>query len=478
VERGPVSVRFDVKDLRQETTAVKQYDAIIIGTGQAGPSLAASLAAAGMQVAIIERGKFGGTCVNNGCTPTKTLVASAYVARMAQRAADYGVNAGPVKMDMARVKARKDALVARSSSGLESWLRSLANVTVYRGNARLLDSHTVKVGAEALSGARLFIDVGGRPWVPKMPGVDRIPYLTNESMMDVDFLPGHLIVIGGSYVGLEFGQMYRRFGSRVTIVEMAPRLVAREDPDVSDAIREILEAEGIEIRLNAKCVAFEPAPDGILARLDCQEGAPQVAGTHVLLAVGRVPNTDDLGLDQAGVEVDARGYIKVDETLKTSAASVYALGDCNGRGAFTHTAYNDYEIVSDNMLKGANRKVSDRIPIYGLFIDPPLGRLGMTETEARRAGRKILLARMPMTDVARAREKGETQGFMKILVDADSMRILGAAILGVGGDEAVQSLVDAMYGQLPYTVVQHGVRIHPTVSELIPTALGGLQPVA
>jgi pyruvate/2-oxoglutarate dehydrogenase complex dihydrolipoamide dehydrogenase (E3) component len=458
---------------------MNRYDAIIIGTGQAGPSLAESLARAGMQVAIIERGKFGGTCVNNGCTPTKTLVASAYVARLAQRAADYGVEiAGPVKVNMARVKARKDALVERTTGGLESWLRSLTNVSVYTGQARLLNSHTVGVGSETLTGARLFINVGGRPAVPKLPGVDRIPYLTNESMMDVDSLPQELIVVGGSYVGLEFGQMYRRFGSRVTIVEMGPRLVGREDPDVSDAVREILEAEGIEIRLNAQCLAFEPAPGGIYARLDCQQGAPEVSGSHVLLAVGRVPNTDDLGLSDAGVEVDERGYIKVDETLKTSAENVYALGDCNGRGAFTHTAYNDYEIVADNLLRGASRRVSDRIPIYGLYIDPPLGRLGMTETEARRAGHRILRARMPMTDVARAREKGETQGFMKILVDADSRRILGAAILGVGGDEAVHSLVDAMYAELPYTTVQHGVRIHPTVSELIPTALGELEPIA
>jgi pyruvate/2-oxoglutarate dehydrogenase complex dihydrolipoamide dehydrogenase (E3) component len=460
-------------------TAVNRYDAIIIGTGQAGPSLAESLAKAGMQVAIIERGKFGGTCVNNGCTPTKTLVASAYVARLAQRAADYGVEiAGPVKVNMARVKARKDELVERSTGGLESWLRSLTNVRVYTGQARLLSSHTVRVGSETLTGARLFINVGGRPAVPKLPGVDRIPYLTNESMMNIDFLPQELIVVGGSYVGLEFGQMYRRFGSRVTIVEMAPRLVGREDPDVSDAIRGILEAEGIGIRLNAECLAFEPAPGGIRARLGCQEGAPEASGSHVLLAVGRVPNTDDLGLSEAGIEVDERGYIKVDETLKTSAENVYALGDCNGRGAFTHTAYNDYEIVADNLLKGASRRVSDRIPIYGLFIDPPLGRLGMTETEARRAGHWILRARMPMTDVARAREKGETEGFMKILVDADSKRILGAAILGVGGDEAVHSLVDAMYAGLPYSAVQHGVRIHPTVSELIPTALGELEPIA
>jgi pyruvate/2-oxoglutarate dehydrogenase complex dihydrolipoamide dehydrogenase (E3) component len=453
------------------------YDAIIIGTGQAGPSLAERLAKARMRVAIIERGRFGGTCVNNGCTPTKTLVASAYVARLARRAAEYGVEiSGPVKVDPVRVKARKDALVQRSTKGLEKWLRSLENVTVYTGQARFLDAHTVRVGADTLSGKRVFINVGGRPFVPNMPGVDRVPYLTNESVMDIDFLPEHLIVVGGSYVGLEFGQMYRRFGSRVTIVEMGPRLTGREDPDVSQALRDILAAEDIEIRLNAECLALERSGDAILMRLECIDGAPTVSGTHVLLAVGRVPNTNDLGLKEAGIEVDALGYIKVDDALRTSVESVYALGDCNGHGAFTHTAYNDYEIVADNLLSGANRKLSDRIPIYGLFTDPPLGRVGMSETEARRAGRKLLIGQMPMSEVPRAKEKGETQGFMKVLVDADSKQILGAAILGVGGDEVVHSLVDAMYARLPYTAVQHGVRIHPTVSELIPTMLGELTP--
>jgi pyruvate/2-oxoglutarate dehydrogenase complex dihydrolipoamide dehydrogenase (E3) component len=453
------------------------YDAIIIGTGQAGPSLAERLAKARMRVAIIERGRFGGTCVNNGCTPTKTLVASAYVARLARRAAEYGVEiSGPVKVDPVRVKARKDALVQRSTKGLEKWLRSLENVTVYTGQARFLDAHTVRVGADTLSGKRVFINVGGRPFVPNMPGVDRVPYLTNESVMDIDFLPEHLIVVGGSYVGLEFGQMYRRFGSRVTIVEMGPRLTGREDPDVSQALRDILAAEDIEIRLNAECLALERSGDAILMRLECIDGAPTVSGTHVLLAVGRVPNTNDLGLKEAGIEVDALGYIKVDDALRTSVESVYALGDCNGHGAFTHTAYNDYEIVADNLLSGANRKLSDRIPIYGLFTDPPLGRVGMSEAEARRAGRKLLIGQMPMSQVPRAKEKGETQGFMKVLVDADSKQILGAAILGVGGDEVVHSLVDAMYARLPYTVVQHGVRIHPTVSELIPTMLGELTP--
>jgi pyruvate/2-oxoglutarate dehydrogenase complex dihydrolipoamide dehydrogenase (E3) component len=457
---------------------MNRYDAIIIGTGQAGPTLAERLASAGMQVAVIERGHFGGTCVNNGCTPTKTLIASAYVARLAQRAAEYGVEVGPIRVDMARVKARKDALVESSRTSLEKWLRGLANVSVYKGEARFVKAHTVTVGADTLTAERIFINVGARPSVPDLPGVRQVPYLTSESMMDVDFVPEHLVIVGGSYIGLEFGQMYRRFGSRVTIIEMAPRLVGREDPDVSQAIRDILVAEDIAIRLDATCIALESAPGGVQVGVECAEGPPSVTGTHVLLAVGRVPNTDDLGLREAGIETDDRGYIKVNDTLNTSVPNVYALGDCNGHGGFTHTAYNDYEIVADNLLTGAHRKVSDRIPIYALFTDPPLGRLGRTEAEARRDGYDILIGRMPMTDVSRAREKGETQGFMKVLVDASSQQILGAAILGTGGDEAVQSLVDAMYGHLPYTVVQHGVRIHPTVSELIPTLLGELAPPA
>jgi pyruvate/2-oxoglutarate dehydrogenase complex dihydrolipoamide dehydrogenase (E3) component len=457
---------------------MNQYDAIIIGTGQAGPALAARLAESGMRVAIIERGKFGGTCVNNGCTPTKTLIASAYAARMARRAVDYGVAvAGPVTVDMVAVKSRKDAIVTRSSTGVESWLRSLANVTVLKGQARFQDARSVRVGDETLTAQRMFINVGGRPSVPRLPGVERVPYLTNESMMEVDFLPEHLVVVGGSYVGLEFAQMYRRFGSRVTVIEMGARLIGREDPDVSDTIAEILAAEDIAIRLNATCLALESAPGGVQVRVDCTAGAPTVTGSHLLLAVGRIPNTEDLGLKEAGIAVDERGYIRVDDTLRTNVESVYALGDCNGRGAFTHTAYNDYEIVADNLLAGTQRRVSDRIPIYALFTDPPLGRVGMSETDARRTHGKILMGRMPMSQVSRAREKGETLGFMKVLVDAESERILGAAVLGTGGDEAVHSLVDAMYGKLSYTVVRHGVRIHPTVSELIPTLLGELKPL-
>jgi len=455
---------------------MNSYDAIIIGTGQAGPSLAARLAAAGMRVAVIERGKFGGTCVNTGCTPTKTLVASAYAARVVQRAAEYGVSVtGSAPIDLSRVKARKDAVVEQSRSSLESWLTSLANVNIYRGHARFVAPRTVTVGAETLYGEHVYIDVGGRPTVPGLAGISRVPYLTSDSMMELQALPEHLIVVGGGYVGLEFAQIYRRFGSRVSVVEMGSKLLGREDSDVSDAVSGILAAEDIEIRLDAKCLALERGEhETIRLRLDCREGARTVTGTHVLLAVGRTPNTDDLGLERAGIEVDSRGYIKVDEALKTSAGNCYALGDCNGRGAFTHTAYNDYEIVADNLLTSANRRVSDRIPIYALFIDPPLARAGLTEGEAHRAARKTRVARWPMTAVARAREKGETQGFMKFLIDPHSRAIIGAAILGVGGDEAVHSVLDAMYAQLPYTAVRHGVRIHPTVSELIPTALGEL----
>jgi pyruvate/2-oxoglutarate dehydrogenase complex dihydrolipoamide dehydrogenase (E3) component len=455
---------------------VQRYDALIIGTGQSGPALAARLANAGMRVAVIERGKFGGTCVNNGCIPTKTLVASAYAAHLARRAAEYGVGiGGPVRVDMKRVKARKDEVSGRSNQRVERWMRSTPNVNVYQGHARFVGPRTVQVGDQTLEGERVFVNVGGRPLVPAMPGVDRVPYLTNLSMMEVDFLPKHLIVVGGSYIGLEFGQMFRRFGSRVTIVEMGPRLIGREDEDVSDSVREILEAEGIEVRLNAKCLSVEPQGSGVSISLGCVSGAPRVGGSHLLLAVGRVPNTDDLGLDKAGIQTDPRGYIEVDEELRTSAPGVWAIGDCNGRGAFTHTSYNDYEIVADNLLESAGRKVSDRVVTYALFTDPPLGRIGMTEAEARRSGRRLLVGKRPMTRVARAVEKGETQGFMKIVADADSREILGAAILGTSGDEVVQTLTEAVYAKLPYTAVQRGVRIHPTVSELIPTVLGEMQ---
>ena len=454
------------------------YDAIVIGTGQAGPALAARLSAAGMRVAVIERGRFGGTCVNTGCIPTKTLVASAYAAQLARRASEYGIDIGSrVQVDMKRVKARKDEIAGRSNRGVEDWMRGLKNGAVYQGHARFEDAHTVRVNEELLQAERIFINVGGRALIPKMPGLDQIRYLTNSSMMDVDFLPEHLLIVGGSYIGLEFGQMYRRFGSKVSIVEMGERLIAREDPEVSDAVREILEREGIDIRLNAKCISAHREGDHIALGLDCADGGRQLKGSHLLLAVGRVPNTNDLGLDRAGVETDKAGYIQVDDQLRTNVEGIWALGDCNGKGAFTHTAYNDYEIVAANLLDNDPRRVSDRIQTYGLFIDPPLGRAGMTASQAKAAGRKVLVGTRPMTRVGRAVEKGETQGFMKVIVDADTQQILGAAILGVTGDEVVHTVLDVMYAKGPYTTISRAMHIHPTVCELLPTLLQDLRPL-
>jgi pyruvate/2-oxoglutarate dehydrogenase complex dihydrolipoamide dehydrogenase (E3) component len=456
----------------------RRFDAIIIGTGQAGPSLAARFAAAGMSVAIVERHKFGGTCVNTGCIPTKTLVASAYAAQVARRGAEYGLAVnGDVRVDMKRVKARKDEISGRSNRGIEQWLRGLKNCTVIQGHARFQSSRAVLVNDEVLEAETLFVNVGGRASVPAMPGIHDVPFLTNSSMMDIDFLPGHLVIVGGSYVGLEFGQMYRRFGSEVTIVEMAPRLIGREDEDVSEAVRQILESEGVRIRLNANCISLAKRDRRIAVGVECDEGPPEVVGTHVLLAVGRTPNTEDLGLDRAGVATDQRGYITVDDQLQTSVPGIWALGDCNGRGAFTHTSYNDYEIVADNILNADHRRVSDRIQTYALFIDPPLGRCGMTDAETRRSGRAALAAKYPMSRVSRAFEKGETQGFIKISVDADTKQILGAAILGTGGDEVVQVLLDVMYAKAPYTVIQRAMHIHPTVTEYLPTILSTLEPV-
>jgi pyruvate/2-oxoglutarate dehydrogenase complex dihydrolipoamide dehydrogenase (E3) component len=456
----------------------KKYDAIIIGTGQAGPSLAARLAKAGMQVAIIERKRFGGTCVNNGCIPTKTLIASARAAYVARRGTDFGVTiGGPVTVDMKAIKARKDKIVETSNSGVEKWLKNTERCQVFEGHARFTGPRTVRVGEQLLEADKIFVNVGGRAAIPRLGGLDGVPYLTNSSMMEVNFLPEHLIIIGGSYVGLEFGQMYRRFGSRVTIVEKGPRLISREDEDVSQAVREILEAEGIEIRLNAECMSLEKRGESVAVKLDCASGSREAAGSHLLLAVGRRPNTDDLGLEAAGISTDERGYIVVDDQLRTNVPGVWALGDCNGKGAFTHTSYNEFEIVAANLLDNDPRRVSDRITAYALYIDPPLGRAGMTETEVRRSGRKALVGRRPMTRVSRAVEKGEIQGFMKIVVDAETRQILGATVLGIGGDEVIHSILDIMYAKAPYTVIQRAMHIHPTVSELIPTMLGEMKPL-
>ncbi|MBV8133735.1 MAG: FAD-containing oxidoreductase [Alphaproteobacteria bacterium] len=454
------------------------YDAIIIGTGQAGPSLARRLAAAGMTVAVCERALFGGTCVNTGCIPTKTLIGSAYAIHMARRAADFGVVVdGPVRADMARVKARKDAISGQSRIGVEGSLKALENCTIYRGHARFVSPHEVQVGETLLSAERIFINVGGRAVVPAWPGLDQVAYLTNSSMMAVDFLPRHLVVIGGSYVGLEFAQMYRRFGSEVTVVEMAPRLIHREDPDVSATIQQILENEGVGIRLNATCIRAAKSGDEIVVGVDCTAGASEIHGSHLLVAVGRRPNTDDLGLDRAGIRQDDHGYIVVDDQLRTNVSGVWALGDCNGRGAFTHTAYNDFEIAAANLLDNDPRRLSDRIAAYALYTDPPLGRAGLTEDQVRGSGKPALIGTRPMTRVSRAVEKGEIHGFMKVLVDADSKEILGAAILGTGGDEVIHGILDVMYAKAPYTVLQRSVPIHPTVSELLPTLLGDLRPL-
>jgi pyruvate/2-oxoglutarate dehydrogenase complex dihydrolipoamide dehydrogenase (E3) component len=452
------------------------HDAIIIGTGQSGPSLARRLVAAGQKVAAIERKLFGGTCVNTGCTPTKTLVASAYAAYLARRAGDYGVTIrGPVGVDMKAVKARKDAVAGASRRGVERSLKTLEDCTVYEGHAQFVGTKKVAVDGVVLDADRIFINVGGRALIPPIPGLDQVPYLTNSSMMDVDFFPPHLIVLGGSYIGLEFAQVYRRFGSEVTVIE--PRLIAREDEDVSSAVAEFLKEEGIDVRVDSKVVGVEKQGNGIAVKVESGGKISHVVGTHVLVAIGRRPNTDDLGLDKSDIATDPRGYIQVDDQLRTNVPGIWAMGDCNGRGAFTHTSYNDFEIVAANILDNDRRRVTDRITAYALYTDPPLGRVGMTEAEVRKSGTPALVSTMPMEDVSRAFEKGETKGFMKILVDRDSKQILGASFLGLAGDEVVHCVLDLMYAKAPYTVMQRAMHIHPTVSEFIPTMMSELQPL-
>jgi pyruvate/2-oxoglutarate dehydrogenase complex dihydrolipoamide dehydrogenase (E3) component len=453
----------------------QRFDAIVVGAGQAGPPLAGRLTAAGQTVAMVERKLFGGTCVNSGCIPTKTLVASAYAAHLVRRAADFGVSTGPVGVDMAKVKARKDGIVLDDRNGVEGWLDGMDGCAVFRGHARFEDPHTLRVGDDTLHADRIFLNVGGRAVVPDIPGLADVDYLTNVSILELDTVPEHLVVVGGSYIALEFAQMYRRFGAHVTVVEKGPRLASREDHDVSDTIREILENEGVDIVVAADDIRIAKRDNGF--ELTPQSGAAPIAGSHLLLAVGRRPNTDDLGLDQAGVSTDQSGYIVVDDQLRTSVEHIWALGDCNGKGAFTHTSYNDFEIVAANLLDSDRRRVSDRIATYALYIDPPLGRAGMTVEQVRASGRPALVGQRPMTRVGRAVEKGETQGFMKVVVDAETQQILGAAILGVGGDEAIHGILDTMSAKAPYTTLARTMHIHPTVSELIPTMLQEMSPL-
>jgi pyruvate/2-oxoglutarate dehydrogenase complex dihydrolipoamide dehydrogenase (E3) component len=453
----------------------RQFDAIIVGAGQAGPPLAGRLTAAGQTVAVIERKLVGGTCVNYGCIPTKTLVASAHTAHTARRGAEYGIGTGDVTVDMAKVKARKDAIMLGDRHGVESWLEGMDGCTLIRGHARFEDPHAIRVDDEVLRADRIYLNVGGRAVVPDIPGLADVDYLTNVGILDLDVLPEHLVIIGGSYIALEFAQMYRRFGAKVSVVEKGPRLTSREDEDVSAAIKEILEAEGIDIHVNATSMRIIKQDNGF--DLYPSDGAEPVSGTHLLVATGRRPNTDELGLDVAGVETDTRGFVTVDDQLQTSVEHIWAMGDCNGKGAFTHTSYNDFEIVAANLLDDDPRRVSDRVTTYALYTDPPLGRAGMTVDEVRKSGRKALVGKRPMTRVGRAVEKGETQGFMKVVVDADTEEILGAAILGVGGDEVIQDILDVMTAKLPYTAISRTMHIHPTVSELVPTMLQEMKPL-
>jgi pyruvate/2-oxoglutarate dehydrogenase complex dihydrolipoamide dehydrogenase (E3) component len=454
----------------------RRFDAIVVGAGQAGPPMAGRLAREGKTVALIERKLLGGTCVNVGCTPTKTLVASAYAAHLARRAADYGVGAGPVSVNFAAVMARMNSIVGEKRAGLESWLGNMANCKVIEGHARFVSPNAIEVAGETLEADWIFINAGGRAALSGFQGIDQVRALTNSTLLQLDTLPRHLAVVGGSYSGLEFAQIFRRLGADVTVIEKAPRLVKREDPDVSDAIRGILEAEGITVRCDAECIRFAPHGADVEVGVNCESGEPVVVGSHALVAVGRRPNTDDLALDAAGVAVDASGYILVDDELKTSVPHIWALGDCNGRGAFTHTAYNDYEIVAANLFEGARRRVTDRIPVYALYVDPPLGRVGLTEAEAKAKGHSVRVGKRPMTHVARAVEKGETQGFIKVVVDGQNDAILGAAILGPGGDEAVHGIIEAMAAGVSAAGYRRVVAIHPTVSELVPTVFGELSP--
>jgi pyruvate/2-oxoglutarate dehydrogenase complex dihydrolipoamide dehydrogenase (E3) component len=456
----------------------EQFDAIVIGAGQSGPFLAAKLAEAGRKVALVEREHLGGTCVNDGCTPTKTLVASARAAWVARHASEFGVDFnGPVSVDMRKVKARKDAVVNASVTSLTDWLGGLKTLELIKESASFVSATEVQAGERILSAPQIFLNVGATASVPDWPGLRSVPYLTNTTMMNLDTLPGHLVIAGASYIALEFAQMYARFGSKVTVIERGSRPASREDEDISASIREILEADGVSFLFNTTVEAVERVGQGMLLSLKTGERRSSVEGTHLLIALGRTPNTADLNLAAAGLETDARGFIPVDEHLRTKVPGIWAMGDMNGRGAFTHTSYNEFEIVADNVLNGGQRSVAGRIPVYGLFIDPPLGRVGMSETEVRKSGRKALMATYAMARVARARERGETKGLMKVLVDADTKLVLGAAILGINGDEVVHNLLQLMAAGTPYTTMMETVHIHPTVSELLPTMLGELKPL-
>ncbi|HSI78230.1 MAG TPA: FAD-containing oxidoreductase [Lunatimonas sp.] len=453
-----------------------KFDAIIIGSGQAGTPLAFKMAAKGKKVAFIEKEHLGGTCLNVGCTPTKTYVASARRMFDALNGEALGVSIPKgTQLNLSQVKQRKDKMIKKSVDGMTAGIEKNEHITLIKGIAQFTDTHTVEVNGEELSAEQVFINVGARPYIPE--GLKGVNYLTNQSILELEHLPEHLIIIGGSYIGLEFGQMFRRFGSKVTIIEKSNRIISREDEDVSREIQRVMEREGVEFRLNATCVGAREEKDGqLLVSVTCEKGLPEISGSHVLVAVGRTPNTDLLQLEAAGIKTNEQGYIQVTDRLETNVAGVYALGDCNGKGAFTHTAYNDFEIINANLFEQGSRKVSDRILTYGLFVDPPLGRAGITLQEAKDQKLDFLVGYRDMKRIARAKEKGETDGFIRIIVDKKTEKILGATVLGVGGDEIISSILNVMYGGNPYTVIRDGVFPHPTVSELIPTLLENLQP--
>jgi pyruvate/2-oxoglutarate dehydrogenase complex dihydrolipoamide dehydrogenase (E3) component len=453
-----------------------KYDAVIIGTGQAGPPLAAKLAGNGIKTAIIEKDTYGGTCVNVGCTPTKAYVASARRAWAAKNSAELGVSVqGDVQINLKKIKARKDKIVEESREGLKDFLHGQENLDTYHGKAVFTGPKTLEVAGNTLEADQIFINVGAKPRIPD--GFDKVDYLTNASILELKEIPDHLIIVGGGYIGLEFGQMFSRFGSEVTIIEKGNKLLKKEDNDIAQAITQIIKSEGINLRLNAECVSGLEENGQVTVDLDCDEDVNRVSGSHLLMAAGRVPATDSLGLEHTEITVDDRGYISVNDHLETTVENVFALGDCNGEGAFTHTAYNDYQIVSSYLFDDGERTLNNRYTCYAAYIDPPLARVGLNEAQVKEKGINAKMATRPMTRVARAKEKGETQGLMKIIVEAETDKILGATFLGTGADEYIHSIIDLMYAGAPYTVIRDAVHIHPTVSELIPTMLEQLEPL-
>jgi pyruvate/2-oxoglutarate dehydrogenase complex dihydrolipoamide dehydrogenase (E3) component len=442
-----------------------KFDAIIIGTGQAGKPLSYALADLGWKVALIERAELGGSCINTGCTPTKTMVASAQVAHYARDAARWGVRVSGVEVDLPAVVARKNQVVQNARTSIQKRIDSRPNIRLVRGPARFIAPHQVQVGAEVFESQKIFINTGTRPAVPQIPGLDTVPFLSNATVMELQAAPEHLLVLGGGYIGLEFGQMFRRFGSRVTIIHNGERILPREDPDVVSALQTALEAEGIVLRMNVETKHVENRRGAIGLTLESGGRGETLQGSHLLVATGRKPNTEDLGLETAGVLTGSRGYIKVNGRLETNVPGIWALGDVKGGPAFTHISYNDYQIAYANIVDGKNLSIENRYLPYALFTDPQLGRVGITESDARASGRKFKMGTFPMSSVARAIERDETAGLMKIIVDAENDRILGAAILGSEGGETVQILGAMILAGAPYTVLKGAVYIHPTLAE-------------